>query len=176
MDSRKVVVAGGTGLIGRAVTEGLATNGWDVVVLTRSSKKVEGAKTVAWDGRTLGDWAAELDGAHGVVNMAGTPVIKRWTPSNRRAMLDSRLELLELFVALHLVHHQRITLAVGVQTDPLPEVIHRRQVLHPVGVDRLQHEPPLDLTEHLGCNVLFNPVVEPAGMFEEPLLDTLHPL
>lgn len=92
MDPEKVVVAGGTGLIGRAVTRHLATNGWDVVVLSRSAKKAEGARVVAWDGRTVGDWAAELDGAHGVVNMAGTPVIKRWTPSNRRAMLDSRLE------------------------------------------------------------------------------------
>ena len=92
MDSRKVVVAGGTGLIGRAVTQHLTTKGWEVVVLSRSALEVDGVRAVAWDGRTVGEWAAELDGAHGVVNVAGTPVIKRWTPSNRRAMLDSRLE------------------------------------------------------------------------------------
>ncbi|MCH8980190.1 MAG: TIGR01777 family protein [Armatimonadetes bacterium] len=92
MHSRKVVVAGGTGLIGRAVTQHLAANGWDVVVLTRSSKKIEGAKAVVWDGRSVGGWAAQLDGAHGVVNLAGAPIIKRWTKSNRRAILDSRLE------------------------------------------------------------------------------------
>ena len=91
MESRKVVVAGGTGLIGRAVSEHLTANDWEVVVLSRSDKKSGQAKSVTWDGRTVGDWATELDGAHAVLNFAGFPIIKRWSRSNRRAIHDSRI-------------------------------------------------------------------------------------
>jgi uncharacterized protein len=48
-------------------------------------------RAVAWDGETLGPWAAELDGADVVVNLAGRSVNCRYTPSNRAAMLDSRV-------------------------------------------------------------------------------------
>ena len=91
MESRKVVVAGGTGLIGRAVAEHLKANDWDVVILSRSDKELDHAKSVTWDGSTVGGWATELDGAHAVLNFAGFPIIKRWTRSNRRAIHESRI-------------------------------------------------------------------------------------
>jgi uncharacterized protein (TIGR01777 family) len=46
---------------------------------------------VAWDGRTLGDWARTLDGADVVCNLAGRSVDCRYTTSNLREMMDSRV-------------------------------------------------------------------------------------
>ncbi len=51
-----------------------------------------GVRHVGWDGRTLGDWAAEVDGADAVVNLAGRTVSCRYTDTNLRQMMDSRVD------------------------------------------------------------------------------------
>jgi uncharacterized protein (TIGR01777 family) len=45
-----------------------------------------------WDGRTRGDWCAELEGATAVINLAGRSVNCRYHEANRRQMIDSRVE------------------------------------------------------------------------------------
>ncbi len=45
-----------------------------------------------WDGRTIGRWIAEIDGADAVINLAGRSVSYRYTPANLRAMMDSRVD------------------------------------------------------------------------------------
>jgi uncharacterized protein len=87
----KVVVAGGSGFIGRAVVAVALESGHEAVVLSRSGRAVAGARGVQWDGATLGSWASELEGAAGVVNLAGESVLKRWTPAHRKAMHASRI-------------------------------------------------------------------------------------
>ncbi len=47
---------------------------------------------VASDARTLGNWASEFDGADVIINLAGRNVNCRYTPANRRAIIDSRVE------------------------------------------------------------------------------------
>lgn len=89
----KVVVPGGTGQVGGILRRALVARGHDVVVLSRHPGPLEtGVRHVAWDGRTLGRWAAELDGADAVVNLAGRSVSCRYTPENLRQMMDSRVE------------------------------------------------------------------------------------
>jgi uncharacterized protein (TIGR01777 family) len=46
---------------------------------------------VPWDGQTVGGWAAELDGADVVINLAARNVNCRYSAENRRAILDSRV-------------------------------------------------------------------------------------
>ncbi|MEJ5913664.1 epimerase [Pseudokineococcus sp. 1T1Z-3] len=87
----KVVVAGGSGSLGRRLCGALDAVGHDVVVLTRSPRGSTGYREVAWDGRTVGGWAAELEGA-AVVNLAGELVDRRPTPENVRLLRDSRVE------------------------------------------------------------------------------------
>jgi uncharacterized protein (TIGR01777 family) len=47
---------------------------------------------VHWDASTLGDWTREIDGADIVINLAGRSVNCRYTPANRKAIMDSRVE------------------------------------------------------------------------------------
>jgi len=64
-----------------------------VVVLGRGAAEAsELARRVPWDGRTLDAWAAELEGAEVVVNLAGRSVNCRYTPQNLTEMLTSRVD------------------------------------------------------------------------------------
>ena len=76
----KVVLPGGSGQVGAILTRAWAARGHEVVVLTREPREIPGARAVAWDGRTLGPWAAEIDGADVVVNLAGRSVNCRYGP------------------------------------------------------------------------------------------------
>lgn len=62
----------------------------DVVVLSRTPAPAPW-RTANWDAETLGDWAATLDGADAVINLAGHNVNCRYTPENRRLIKDSRV-------------------------------------------------------------------------------------
>jgi uncharacterized protein (TIGR01777 family) len=86
----KIIIPGGTGQVGTVLARSFQKDGHEVVVLSRSAKK-EDWKTVDWDAETLGDWAREIDGADVVINLAGRNVNCRYTPENRREIMDSRV-------------------------------------------------------------------------------------
>ncbi|MEV7228036.1 DUF1731 domain-containing protein [Polymorphospora sp. NPDC051019] len=85
----KVVVAGGSGALGRRLCVDLATRGHEVVVLTRRPRGGP-HRQVAWDGATVGDWAGELAGS-AVVNLAGELVDRRPTAANVELLTRSRV-------------------------------------------------------------------------------------
>lgn len=93
----RVVVAGASGFIGRAVVRELAGAGFSVVALTRDPSAArrhlpEGVAAVGWDGRGLGDWAGAVDGARAVINLTGDSLARgRWTRAKKRRILESRI-------------------------------------------------------------------------------------
>ena len=90
--SGKIVIAGGTGLIGRHTAQQLHEAGCEVIVLTRSAgAKADPWQHATWDGRTVGDWAAHLEGASAVVNLAGRTVDCIKTPDHCDEILRSRV-------------------------------------------------------------------------------------
>ena len=101
MGLNRVILAGGSGFLGRALSQRLLADGSEVVVLSRSAQRdaaaaaggpAAGPRFVRWDGRTVGEWAAELDGARAVVNFTGKNVNCRYTPQNLREIDESRVE------------------------------------------------------------------------------------
>jgi len=88
---KKIVLPGGAGFLGRALTGFFSTRGWDVVVFSRLPRAGNTARCVAWDGETLGPWVEEIEGADVVVNLAGRTVNCRYHPRNRREICESRL-------------------------------------------------------------------------------------
>lgn len=86
----KIVIPGGAGQVGTLLARDFHANGNEVVVLTRSPSPSEW-RTTKWDGRTLGGWAGEIDGADVVINLAGRSVNCRYNEGNRRQMMDSRI-------------------------------------------------------------------------------------
>lgn len=89
----RVVLAGGSGFLGRSLAETLVSAGYDVIVLSRGPSAGTGpVRSIQWDGRTLGDWVGFLDGAKAVVNLTGKSVNCRYTAANRREIIASRVE------------------------------------------------------------------------------------
>jgi uncharacterized protein (TIGR01777 family) len=86
----RIVIPGGSGQVGTALSRALWTRGHDVVVLSRRPLATPWRSAI-WDGETLGPWARELDGAGAVVNLAGRSVNCRYGPENRRRILESRV-------------------------------------------------------------------------------------
>jgi uncharacterized protein len=93
--ARRVVLAGGSGFLGQCFAKELLATGCEADVLTRSPGANILGRAVAWDGSTVGDWAQVLEGAAAVVNFTGKSVNCRYTPTNRREILESRLGSVE---------------------------------------------------------------------------------
>ena len=91
-DLPTVVIPGGSGYLGRLLTQHWAGRGYRVVVLSRRGGEDHGRVLhLPWDGERLGPWARELEGAEAVLNMAGRSVNCRYHARNRREIYDSRL-------------------------------------------------------------------------------------
>ncbi|WP_437740434.1 DUF1731 domain-containing protein [Sorangium sp. So ce1504] len=87
----KIILPGGSGQVGQILARAFAADGHEVIVLCRSAS-VPAGRVVPWDGRTLGPWASELDGADVVFNLAGRSVNCRYTDENLLAMRSSRVD------------------------------------------------------------------------------------
>lgn len=89
----KVVLAGGSGSLGRRISTDLDARGHQVVVLSRQPDASSAVRQVFWNGRTVGDWAAELEGPDtAVINLAGKLVVCRPTEANVAELRRSRVE------------------------------------------------------------------------------------
>ena len=98
----KIVISGGAGFLGRRLTAALVRDGHAVVILSRSDRAViPGARTVRWDlEHALSPWAADIDGADAVINLAGEPIADhRWTATQKHRIEDSRVTATRRIVA-----------------------------------------------------------------------------
>jgi uncharacterized protein (TIGR01777 family) len=97
----RIIITGGTGLIGRALAADLAGDSHEVIVLSRRPERVSGlaagVRAEGWDARTADGWGALADGAEAIVNLAGEPVSgegfipSRWTAERKGRVRESRL-------------------------------------------------------------------------------------
>ena len=86
----KIIISGGSGQVGTLLARDFHKSGDEVVVLSRTPQDAPW-RVVCWDAQTVGAWASEIDGADAVINLAGRSVNCRYTPENRRLILDSRV-------------------------------------------------------------------------------------
>jgi uncharacterized protein (TIGR01777 family) len=92
----RVLITGGSGLIGRALATELVRNGNEVIILSRRPERIiglpAGVCAERWDGRTAEGWHSLADSADAIVNLAGENISSgRWTDERKRAILQSRL-------------------------------------------------------------------------------------
>lgn len=88
----KIVIAGGSGFLGKALAEYFTHKNTAVTILSRKPQKSSKlVKEVHWDGTTLQDWRHELEGAEALINLSGKSVDCRYTEQNKRQLYTSRL-------------------------------------------------------------------------------------
>src|SRR5690349_8075838 len=101
MNNRKIVIAGGTGFIGRSIAEYFGSAN-EIVILTRNVNENNNAfsdfdlnsqqnvRLVQWNGRDVESWATEINGCDIVINLAGKSVNCRYNAKNKKEIFDSR--------------------------------------------------------------------------------------
>ena len=134
----KIIVAGGTGLLGSALVATLQADRHTVVVLTRQPTRDH---EVRWSPtHDDGSWASALSGAHAVINLAGASIAGgRWTTARKAAIHDSRTQATGALVR-----------AIKATQQPLPIFISSSAV----GYYGLRGDEPVTETTPAGSDFL----------------------
>ncbi len=102
MNKKRIVLAGGSGFLGRALAGELLKRNYEVAILTRELRErdeEDEIQEVEWDGEHIGEWIKCLDGAQAVVNLAGRNINCRHTAENLREITDSRVNSVRAIAA-----------------------------------------------------------------------------
>lgn len=95
---KKVLIAGGTGLIGTRLSALLTAKGYEVALLSRKNNPNSPYKTYTWQPEKSEIDTKALENTHFVINLAGAGIAdKRWTPSRKKLIIDSRTESAAVF-------------------------------------------------------------------------------
>lgn len=133
----RIVIAGGSGFLGRRLAATWRAAGHEVTVLTRNPARQgtgTGAIVAHWNPPNIDDeLVAAVRGADAVVNLAGVPIGGRpLTPAHKRAILQSRLDATGAIVA-----------AIG----RLPSADRPKVLVNASGIDIYGDRPDGELTE-----------------------------
>jgi uncharacterized protein (TIGR01777 family) len=116
----KIVLAGGTGFLGRPLWSQLASHGHDVVVLTRGvATRSAIGRTVSWHPEEVAatgglSWPSEIDGADVVINLSGEGIAdRRWSDRRKQALRESRILTTRSLVAAVRAAVRKPTVFVG---------------------------------------------------------------
>lgn len=108
--AKNVLLTGGTGFIGSHLVELLLDNGYDVSVLSRSAKKSNPQITYyQWNlKQNFIDEEAVLN-ADFIIHLSGEGIVeKRWTKRRKKAIIDSRVQPIELIHAVLVKHNKTL--------------------------------------------------------------------
>lgn len=104
MTNKKIIVAGGSGFIGQALTNYFGADN-EIVILSRqlpneknnafgensiSSSALKNTRFLKWDAATVESWGQKLNNADLVINLTGKTVNCRYTDKNKKEIFESR--------------------------------------------------------------------------------------
>ncbi len=98
----KLVISGASGFIGSTLVERLANKNHTLILLSRSRR--DGGRSniqwTAWEPGQAGTWQEAMDGADGVIHLAGEPIAgKRWSEAQKQRLRESRIDTTRMIVA-----------------------------------------------------------------------------
>ncbi len=94
-----LVITGGTGLVGKALSKQLIAMGYKVIVLTRKKKPATTIEYAEWNVSNQTIDVAAIQKADYIIHLAGAGVMdKRWTDAYKKEIVESRTKSSELIV------------------------------------------------------------------------------
>lgn len=84
----KIIIAAGTGFLGKNLEQFFTKKGNEVYILTRNPKR---KNEIFWDAKSLGDWKESLENTDVLINLAGKSVDCRYTDENKLEIFNSRI-------------------------------------------------------------------------------------
>lgn len=85
----KIVIAGGSGFLGRELASFFSQKSHQVLVLSRHPRQ---RNDIKWDGKSLGEWSTVLEDTDVLINLTGRSVDCRYHQKNKEAILSSRID------------------------------------------------------------------------------------
>jgi uncharacterized protein len=106
METKTILISGGTGMVGTALTQYLVHLGYDVIILTRNPEAANNAvaennkvRFAQWDVKKQSIEAWAVSEADALIHLAGAGVVaKPWTEAYKKEILDSRVDSSRLLV------------------------------------------------------------------------------
>ena len=87
-----IMIAGGSGFLGNALTKSFLADGHKVFILTRGASVPSGAQAVQWDAKTTSGWGHLVNEMDGIIHLAGRTLASwPWTASTKRDFHNSRI-------------------------------------------------------------------------------------
>ncbi len=85
----KIIIAGGTGFLGKSLEKYFTEKGDQVYILTRNPKR---KNEIYWDAQTIGEWKISLENADVLINLTGKSVDCRYHEKNKKEIYSSRID------------------------------------------------------------------------------------
>ncbi|MES2515538.1 MAG: NAD-dependent epimerase/dehydratase family protein [Bacteroidota bacterium] len=96
-----ILISGGTGLIGTALSQRLISEEHEVRILSRNPSQHGKITSFYWDVKRNEIDEAAFDNVEHIVHLAGSGVIdKRWTNNRKKDILDSRVNSMNLITSI----------------------------------------------------------------------------
>ena len=94
----KIAITGATGLVGSRLVARLNQKGHQILVFTRNPSKARqvfsatfsNLEIVRYTPQESGEWQQRVSGCDAVINLAGEPIAERWSPQQKKAIMESR--------------------------------------------------------------------------------------
>ena len=93
----KIVIFGASGLIGSVLVDRLSKQSHSLVLLSRKPHReatIGKKQWLVWQPGQVGEWERAVDGADGIINLAGEPIAeRRWSKAQKQRLRDSRIDV-----------------------------------------------------------------------------------
>lgn len=96
-----ILISGGTGLVGKALSNHLFSKGHEIRILSRNPKSTNNLKSFYWNVEKNEIDEKAFDGVDHIVHLAGSGIAdKRWTNTRKQEIIDSRVNSMKLITSI----------------------------------------------------------------------------
>lgn len=133
--SKKILITGASGMVGKVLTKSLIQKGYNLHILTTQKSKVNtdsNPKIFHWDPMSNVLDLRSLEGVDSIINLAGAPIAQRWNKAAKSKIINSRVKSLEVLAHNIKTHHFPVKYlvtasAIGIYANSVTQYYDEKQ-------------------------------------------------